>query len=67
MAGIPEKQANAIAQTLLEIKDSELATKEDIALLKVAIVQAKYDLIYWVVGAFVLTNIVQIAASWMRH
>ena len=35
--------------------------------LRADIVQAKYDLIYWVVGAFVLTNVAQVTVSFMRH
>lgn len=63
--GIPQNQAEAIAQSMLEIPDwANLATKAD---LKADLAALKAELIYWFLGAFLLNAVVQIAASFMRH
>lgn len=69
-SGIPQNQAEAIAQSMLEIPDwANLATKSDLdvlrADLRAEIVRAKYDLIYWVVGAFIFTNAVQVVTHFL--
>lgn len=55
-SGMPEQQAEAIAVAFQEVtKDAELATKQDIEILRMEfrkdMAELKSDLIRWVVGA----------------
>lgn len=47
--GIPEQQARAIADGLRDIELNHVATREDIASVRLEIVQAKTELIRWFV------------------
>ena len=78
-SGLTQKQSEAIAQSMLEIPEwTNLATKADLGVihaemgslraeLAADITRAKYDLIYWVIGVFIITNIVQVATSFMHR
>ena len=60
-AGLSSQQADAIAQSLLEIPEmAELATKSDLLRLKV-------ELVYWIVGAVGVGTVLQLAANLLRH
>ena len=59
--GLSQQQAEAIAQSMLEIPDwANLATKLD---LKADLAALKAELIYWIIGAAVA----QFLASFLRH
>lgn len=59
--GFTQNQADSIARMMLELPNTaELATKVDLAELKV-------QLIYWIVGSVGLSTLLQLAASFARH
>ena len=54
-AGLPEKQAEAVADAINEAQDgADLATKKDLALsdsmLRKDLAEMKYDLLKWIIG-----------------
>ena len=48
-SGLPEKQAEAVVQTLQEATIQNVATKDDIRMLKDEIMKAKVDIFRWAV------------------
>ena len=67
-AGFSQQQAEAIAQSMLEIPDwANLASKTDLAVttaqMKSELAKLKAELIYWIIGAAVA----QFLASLLHH
>ena len=52
-SGLPEKQAEAVVQTLQEATIQNVATKDDVRMLKDEIMKAKVDVFRWAVPLLV--------------